>query len=199
MSPTELLLGATIQHLELVVTSLIFSIFFGIFFGVISIYYESFSKPIITIANIMYSIPALVIISLIVPILGLGYFPAFFIIFFGSFLPIVKNTHIGLKNINNGLIDAAEGMGLTKWQIIKYIRFPNAYPSIFAGIKFSSILINGMAIITALIGSGGLGRVIFEGLTSFNSKKIFLGTIPAVFIAIFLELFFNQLEKKFTR
>ena len=113
-------------------------------------------------------------------------------------LPIVKNTYIGLFNVDPALLDSAKGIGMTDFQVLRYVRLPNAYPAIFAGIKFAAILANSIAVLTALIGGGGLGSMIFEGLTNFNTSKILAGTFPVILIALFLDFFFSALEKRLT-
>ena len=69
----------------------------------------------------------------------------------------------GLKNIDHTYIDSAQGIGLNEREILFYVRFPNAYPAIFAGVKFAAVIANSVAIITSLIGAGGLGEFIYEG------------------------------------
>ena len=113
-------------------------------------------------------------------------------------LPIIKNTYIGLFNVDPSLIESAKGIGLTEFQVIRYVRLPNAYPAIFAGIKFAAILANSIAVLTALIGGGGLGSMIFEGLTNFNTTKILAGTLPVIGIALFLDFSFSVLEHRLT-
>jgi len=81
--------------------------------------------------------------------------PAVIAIMLRALLPIVKNTYIGLSSIDPQLIDYAKGIGLTDWQINRHIRLPNASPPMFAGIKFAAILANSIAVLTAIIRSGG--------------------------------------------
>ena len=115
-----------------------------------------------------------------------------------ALLPIVKNTYIGLSGIDPQLIDYAKGIGLTDWQINRHIRLPNAYPPMFAGIKFAAILTNSIAVLTAIIGSGGLGELVFEGLISFSTERLLAGALPATGLALFLDVSFTALEKRLT-
>ena len=134
-----------------------------------------------------------------VPLIGIGFTPAVIAIMLRALLPIIKNTYIGLSNVDPELIDYAQGVGLSQWQIIRYIRLPNAYPAMFAGIKFAAILANSIAVLTAFIGSGGLGEIIFQGLIGYNTKTLLAGALPAILLAIFIDQFFTSIEKGLTR
>jgi len=142
------------------------------------------------------SIPSFALVAIIVPLVGIGFVPGIVAIVLGSIVPIVKNMYVGLAKTDIALIDTGKGMGLTDLQIVRYVRLPLAYPAIFAGLKFSAIIANGIAVLTAIIGSGGLGRIIFEGLASFNINKTLSGAIPAILIALSLDLIFSIAEKK---
>jgi len=142
------------------------------------------------------SIPSFALVAIIVPLVGIGFLPGIVAIVLGSIVPIVKNMYVGLAKTDAELIDTGKGMGLTDFQVVRYVRLPLAYPAIFAGLKFSAIIANGIAVLTAIIGSGGLGRIIFEGLASFNINKTLSGAIPAILIALSLDIIFSMAEKK---
>ncbi len=148
------------------------------------------------IANLVEAIPSFAVVAIVVPLMGIGFRPAIIAIMIRALLPIIKNTYIGLKNVDPSLIASATGIGLTKWQILIKIRFPHAFSPMISGIKFAAILTNGIAVLTAIIGSGGLGSLIFEGLASFNTQKIFLGVLPVMVIAIITDVLLTFAEKK---
>jgi osmoprotectant transport system permease protein len=194
----SLLLDPLDDHLFLLIGSLVLSILASIPLALLSLYNKKIAVVIITFANFVQAIPSFAIVALVVPLLGIGFTPAIMAIFLRSLLPIIKNTYIGLKEVNPSLVEFAEGIGLTRWQILRYIRLPNAYPAIFAGVKFAAILANSIAILTAIIGSGGYGEIVFSGLSQYNMNRLLLGVIPVILIAIFIEFFFSYLEKKVT-
>jgi len=190
------LFDAILEQLSLVFTSLIIDICIAFPLAVLSVYYKRVSYIVMTIVNMAQSIPSFALVAIIVPLAGIGFIPAIIAIVLGSILPIIKNMYIGLAKTDHNFIESGKGMGLTEFQIVRYIRLPLAYPAIFAGLKFSAIIANGIAVLTAIIGSGGLGRIIFEGLASFNINKTLSGAIPAIFIALSLDLIFSIAEKK---
>ncbi|MDD3777320.1 MAG: ABC transporter permease [Actinomycetota bacterium] len=192
------ILTLTAEHLALAYGSLAISILAGIALAVASLYNRKLAVVIITLANLVEAIPSFAVVALVVPLMGIGFRPAIVAILFRALLPIIKNTYIGLKNVDAAYLEAAKGIGLTNFQILKVIRFPHAYPPMFAGIKFAAILTNGIAVLTAIIGSGGLGKLVFEGLASFNVKKIIYGIIPVMLISLATEVILTLAEKKIT-
>ncbi len=194
----ETVLDATWEHVVLVYTTLFVSILVSIPLAFAALYSKKLELVVMKFANLVQAVPSFAVVAIMVPLLGIGFTPALVAIMLRALLPIVKNTYIGLTNVDPALIDYAEGVGLNQWQIHRYIRLPNAYPAMFAGIKFAGILANSIAVLTAFIGSGGLGEIIFQGLIGYNTNTLLSGAIPAIMLAIFIDLSFTILEKKVT-
>lgn len=195
---TAEILTSTLDHLLLAYTAL----FAGIAISAPLIFFSLFSKrvasSVMRFSNLVQAVPSFAVVAVVVPLIGIGFTPAVIAIMLRVLLPIVKNTYIGLFNVDPVLIDSAKGIGLNDFQIIRHVRLPNAYPAIFAGLKFAAILANSVAVLTALIGGGGLGSMIFEGLTNFNTTKILTGTLPVIGIALFLDFSFSTIERRLT-
>jgi osmoprotectant transport system permease protein len=189
---------ATLEHLLLAYTALALGILFAVPLIFFSLYNTKLASLIMKFSNLVQAIPSFAVVAVVVPLIGIGFLPAVIAIMLRVLLPIIKNTYIGLFNVDPTLIDSSKGIGLTEFQIIRHVRLPNAYPAIFAGIKFAAILANSIAVLTALIGSGGLGSMIFEGLTNFNTTKILAGTLPVICIALFLDFSFSKIERLIT-
>ncbi|MFZ2500258.1 MAG: ABC transporter permease [Methanosarcina sp.] len=189
---------ATLEHLLLAYTALALGIIFAVPLIFFSLYNTKLASLIMKFSNLVQAIPSFAVVAVVVPLIGIGFLPAVIAIMLRVLLPIIKNTYIGLFNVDPTLIDSSKGIGLTEFQIIRHVRLPNAYPAIFAGIKFAAILANSIAVLTALIGSGGLGSMIFEGLTNFNTTKILAGTLPVICIALFLDFSFSRIERWIT-
>jgi len=187
---------ASYEHLVLTYGALAVSMIVAIPLAIASVYSKKLASAVMFFANLVQAVPSFAVVAMVVPLLGIGFVPAVFAIMLRALLPIIKNTYIGMMSIDESIIDAARGIGLTDFQIIRHIRIPNAYPAMFAGIKFAAILANSIAILTAIIGSGGLGRIVFEGLASFNTEKILAGAIPAILIAISIDISFSYIERR---
>jgi len=187
-----------IQHIFLTYTALLVSIIISIPLAVISIYYKKLAKVILLISNFGQSIPSFAVLALVVPLIGLGLQGAIIAILIRAMLPIIKNTYTGLLEVDERVIDYTRGMGLTRFEILWKVRFPNAVPEIFSGIKFAAIMANSIAVIAALIGAPGLGTIIFTGLAQLNVEKLLLGAIPAMLLAVFMEVTLSILQDELT-
>ena len=189
---------ATVEHLYLTYSALALSIILAVPLAVVSLYNRRIATVVITVANLMQAIPSFAVVAIVVPLLGIGVTPAIIAILLRALLPIIKNTYIGLRDVDAAILDSARGIGLTEWQTIRHIRLPHAYPAMFAGIKFAAILANSIAILTAIIGSGGLGSIIFQGLSNLNTDKIIAGSLPTIGIAVFIDVSFTLIERAVT-
>ena len=192
----NIILNATVEHLFLAYSALLISIIIAIPLAILSLYNRYLASVLLVFANLIQAIPSFAVVAIVVPLLGIGFRPAIFAIILRIILPLFKNAYTGLRDIDFIYIDSARGIGLNQIEILRYIRFPNAYPAIFAGVKFAAVIANSVAILTSLIGAGGLGELIFEGLTNFHIPRVLTGAIPAMIIAILLDLSFSLIEKR---
>ena len=128
-----------------------------------------------------------------IPFLGVGKVPAIFALFIYSLLPILRNTYLGMSNVNPDLLDAAKGMGLKRMQIIRQVQLPLAVPVIMAGIRLSTVYVIAWTTLASYIGGGGLGDMIFNGLNLFRPDLILGGTIPVTILAVIVDLVMARL------
>jgi osmoprotectant transport system permease protein len=149
------------------------------------------------VAGLIQTIPALALLALLIPLLGLGQITAIVALFLYSLLPIVRNTLAGLAAIDPLLKDVAASLGLTPRQQILRIELPLAMPTILAGIKTAAIISIGTATLAAFVGAGGLGEPIITGLSLNDNRLILEGAIPAACLAIAAEFIFELLERRF--
>ncbi|MFL0194986.1 glycine betaine ABC transporter substrate-binding protein [Clostridium sp. WILCCON 0269] len=183
-----------IEHIELTMFAVLISVIIGIPLGMFIIRTRRLSTVVIGLANIIQSIPSLALLGFLIPILGIGSKPAIAMVVLYSLLPIIKNTFTGLTNINGAIIEAAEGLGLTKSQILLKVRFPLAMPIIMSGIRISAVTAVGLMTIAAFVGAGGLGYLVFSGVQTVNNNMILAGAIPACFLAIFFDFIIGKIE-----
>ena len=133
-----------------------------------------------------------------IPFLGIGRFPAIVALFIYSLLPILRNTYIGLKNVDAHYLDVAKGMGMTPVQSIIQVELPLALPTIMAGIRLGAVYVIAWASLASYIGAGGLGVLIFSGLDNYQPSLIFAGTIPVTILALLADFLLGKLEYKLT-
>ncbi|MGH8128905.1 MAG: glycine betaine ABC transporter substrate-binding protein, partial [Gammaproteobacteria bacterium] len=183
------------QHVVLVGISLGAAILFSIPLGIIASRRRILGQVILAVTGMLQTIPSLALLVLMIPLLGIGGPPALLALFLYSLLPIVRNTHEGLVNIDPTLIDSARALGLPHRARLRLIELPLALPPILAGIKTSAVINVGTATLAALIGAGGLGQPILTGIRLNSIPLILEGAIPAILLALVVQGLFELLER----
>lgn len=148
----------------------------------------------IAIASMLQTIPALALLAFMIPLFGIGSIPAIVALFIYSLLPILRNTYLGMEDVNGTLIDAAKGMGMTSWQSIYKVELPLAAPVIMSGVRLSATYVIAWAALASYIGAGGLGDFIFNGLNLYRTDLILAGSIPVILLALIVDWLLGKLE-----
>lgn len=161
---------------------------------------QRLAKYLMKIANIIQTIPALAMLSLLIMLVGLGPNTVIVAVFLYSILPILNNTYTALVNLDDNVIDVAKGMGMTKYQILFKVELPLAFPLILGGIRNALVLGIGITAVGTFIGAGGLGDIISRGLNVSNGSAIVLaGSLPSTLMAFIVDLFLSGIEKRIVK
>lgn len=169
----------------------------GIPIGVLVAKYGKLAGPVITIANIIQTIPALALLAILMLGMGLGRTTVIVAVFLYALLPIIKNTYTGITNINHDLIDAGKGMGMTRRQVLYMIELPLSLSVIIGGLRIALVVAIGVVAIGAFIGAGGLGDIIIRGTNATNGTAIILaGAIPTAFMAVIADIILSFVERR---
>jgi osmoprotectant transport system permease protein len=188
----------TVDHLYLVVISLGLAILIAIPLGVLAVKARRLETAVLGCVGIMQTIPSLALLVFMIPIFGIGALPAMAALFLYSLLPIVRNTHAGIKAIPVPVMESARALGLPDSLILRKIELPIAIPSILAGIKTSAVINVGVATLGALIGAGGYGQPILTGIRLDSIPLILEGAVPAALLALLVQGIFDLIERKIT-
>ena len=195
-------LELTGEHLVLVLVSIVVAIVIGVPTGVAMTRRPHWSKPVLTFANIVQTIPSLALFGFLMPIPflgGIGATTAIVALVLYSLLPIIRGTFAGISGVDPAIREAGRGMGMTDAQLLLQVEFPLALPVIFSGIRVATVVGVGVATIAAAIGAGGLGMFIFRGVSMIDSRLILAGAIPAALLALGADWGLGALERTFTR
>lgn len=182
------------QHVELTIIAIVLAIVIGIPLGIFISYCKSVRKYILGFINIVQAVPSMAFLGLLVPVLGIGSTPAIFMVVLYSLLPIVKNTSTGITGIDSGILESATGIGLTPRQVLFKIQLPLALPVIMAGVRISAVSAVGLMTLSAFVGAGGLGYLVFSGVQTVNNTMILAGAIPACILALCVDFVFSKIE-----
>jgi osmoprotectant transport system permease protein len=188
------LLRHTGEHLLLVAISLGVAILISLPLGILAARYDFLGQFILGVVGIIQTIPSLALLVFMIPLLGIGGKPAIAALFLYSLLPIVRNTHAGLKGIPADIRESSQALGLTSTARLRQVELPLAAPSILAGVKTSAVINVGMATLGALIGAGGYGQPILTGIRLDDTALILQGAVPAALLAILVQFAFEGLE-----
>jgi osmoprotectant transport system permease protein len=191
---SEVLIAA-IRHVEVSLLAVFLSIFIALPLGILITRYRKAAHIVINSANIGQTIPSLAILGMVIPVLGIGIKPAIFALVLRGVLPIINNTYSGITNVDRSLIEAGKGLGMRSREILTLVELPLSFPVIMAGIRTATVLSISVATLAALIGAGGLGDLIFQGIVMADRNLLLSGSIPTAILAIGADLLLGWLEK----
>lgn len=178
------------QHLKLVFSSMALALLVGIPSGILLSRPAArrFAEYVMQIFNVGNTLPPLAVLALAMVIIGIGDRPAIFALFLASLLPIVRNTYAGLCSAPGSLIEAAKGIGMTRWQRLRQVELPNAWPVMLSGIRIATAINVGTAPLAFLIGASSYGELIFPGIYLNDFPTLILGAAATALFAMILDL-----------
>ena len=203
MNNWHTLMTLTWQHTWLVLVAVGFAIIVGVPLGILIVRFKWLTTPVLGIATIVLTIPTIALFGLMIPLFsmigqGIGALPAITAVFLYSLLPIVRNTHTALKNLSPGLREAGRGIGMTFWQRLRWVEIPMALPVIFGGIRTAVVMNVGVMAIAAVIGAGGLGLQLLDGISGSDVRMLIAGALMICLLAIVLDWLLHRLQSALT-
>ena len=188
----------TFEHLWLTVSAMLLAVAIGVPVGILLTRYQGWAQPVLTVANIIQTVPSLALFGLLLPVPWLGSNAARLAILAltgYALLPILRNTYVGIEGIDPALRDVARALGMTSWQRLVKVELPLGASFILAGIRTATVICVGIATIAAAIGAGGLGELIFRGVASVDNGLVLAGAIPAALLALLADTALGGLER----
>ncbi|NUU67891.1 osmoprotectant ABC transporter permease OsmW [Enterobacteriaceae bacterium BIT-l23] len=194
----------TLQHLVLVLLAVGLAIIIGVPLGIIIVRHKALASTVLGLATIVLTIPAIALFGLMIPLFsmighGIGVVPAVAAVFLYSLLPIVRNTWTALSSLPPELREAGRGIGMTFWQRLRWVEIPIALPVIFGGIRTAVVMNIGVMAIAAVIGAGGLGLLLINGIGGSDIRMLIAGSVMICLLAIILDWLLHGVQKLLTR
>jgi osmoprotectant transport system permease protein len=184
------------EHVVLVVTALVLSLVIAFPLGIWTARRPALYVAAMTVTGVLYTIPALALFALLIPFMGLGKVPAITALVLYSLLILVRNIAIGIREVPAELIEAADGMGYGRGGRLLKIELPMALPVIVAGIRITVVTQIAVATVAAYINAGGLGDIIFQGITQDFGEKIAAGAVLTSLLAIAADEALKRVERR---
>lgn len=190
----ELLWFETYQHASMVFQCLLLATAIGMIIAVITYRSKTASAVATGVAAVLFTVPSFALFGLLIPAFGLGTTPAVIALVLYALLPIVRNSVVGMSNVDPHLVDAARGMGMNRVAVLFKVEMPLAWPVILTGIRVSAQLVMGVAAIAAYVSGPGLGEQIFSGLSRLGGansvNSAVAGTVAIVILALIFDAAF---------
>lgn len=184
------------QHIVMVLIGVGLAIVVGVPLGILSSRSKAFARTILAVTNVLQVIPSLAMLVLLMLWLGLGSATVTVGLFLYSLNPVVRNTYVGLTQVNPSYVEAGRGVGMSSVQMLLQIRLPLSLPYIVSGIRIAAVIAVGVAAIAPLVGGEGLGREIYAGINNQNSLRLYAGAIPAALLAIAADILLGAVQRK---
>lgn len=182
------------EHLVIVGSALSIAFAISMPIGIWAARSERVFRVSLAISGLLYTIPTLAFLALLIPVVGLGKTNAILCMVAFSLMIMIRNVATGLREVSPDVIDAARGMGMGTGAVLRRIEIPLALPVIVAGVRIATVTIISVAVVAAYINAGGLGTIIFSGISNDHAPKIWTGAIAACLLAVVADLSLARLE-----
>jgi osmoprotectant transport system permease protein len=198
IDPDHDFVGHTVEYIRICLIAILLATIIGVVLGVAVSRSPVAAFIAVNLSGLMRAIPVIAFLIAVLPILHTGDPPTIVALVVLGIPPILLNTYTGLRGIDPATIDAAKGMGMTTWQIISRIQAPLVMPIIAAGVRTSAVQIVATATLASIIGAGGYGLYIVDGLHNFDNTEILAGAIPVAILAMIIEVGMSWLQRVLT-
>ncbi|MGW0555864.1 ABC transporter permease [Streptomyces sp. NPDC002926] len=179
------------QHASAVFQCMVVATVLGVLIGVLTYRTEWAGNLAITTTASILTVPSLALLGLLVPVVGLGVAPTVIALTLYGLLPVVRNAVVGLRGVDPALVEAAKGMGMSRFAQLLRVELPLAWPPILTGVRVSTQMLMGIAAIAAFASGPGLGNQIFRGISSLGSanalNEVLSGTLGIVVLALLFD------------
>lgn len=202
---------ALLDHLALTLGAVMVSLLLAVPLVLVMIRRARWQRPVFALVSFLQTIPSLALFGLLIaplsylsanlPLLqqlgirGIGWAPAMIALVAYSLLPMVRNLFVALTEVPASLLEAAEGMGMNRRQVFLRVRLPLALPVVIEGLRMTTIQATGLTAVAALVGAGGFGTFIFQGLGQAAMDLVLLGALPTVALALAADALFTALAR----
>ncbi len=189
----------TLEHIQLVGIAIVAAMMIGVPLGIICARVRWLEGPVLNLTGVLYTVPSLALFAMLIPYTGLGSTTAIIALTVYSLLAITRNTVAGINSVPPATLDAARGMGMTGAQRLLLVELPLALPVIVAGIRIAVVASVGIAVIAVVIGAGGLGKLVFDGINRLDADRIIAGAFAASILALTADWLLRRLGELLRR
>lgn len=187
------------QHLTIVGIAMLISVLIALPLGIVVARYKWLYPPVISIAGLMYTIPALALLGFLVPVTGLSIATIIIPLILYAQIALIRNTAAAVNGIDPLLIEVGRAMGMNRRQVLLRVTLPLALPVTIAGIRVAMVTSIGIASLASLAGTDSLGTLIFQGISNIQSDEVVAGAVLISLLAIVADLLLLALQVSLNR
>jgi osmoprotectant transport system permease protein len=184
-----------LEHIQLTVIAVVIGFLISFIISILIVRRSSMYGPVTWITGVMYTIPSLALFALLVPFTGLSMITAEIGLVSYTLLILIRSIVSGIRSVPEEVRDAAIGMGYSPWKLLWRVELPLATVVIISGVRVATITIIGLTTVTALIGQGGLGALILEGIQRFFSTPLIVGALLSIALAVLADAGLAMLQR----
>ncbi len=188
-------LDLALDHLELASLAVGLALLLAMPLGIVASRIQGLTLPVLGILGALYTVPSLAFLAFLIPSLGLGRRPAIVMLAVYAQIFLVRNIIAGLRGVDAPTIEAARGVGMTDWQVFHRVRWPLALPIVIAGMRTALVTTISLATVSAWINAGGLGTLLFTGISRDNPPQILAGAIAIVALTLLADAAMRLVER----
>ena len=183
------------EHIVISFTALAIAFALSLVIGILAARSERVFRWAIAVTGFLYTIPTLAFLALLIPVVGLGKSNAIICMVAFSLMIMIRNVAIGIREVPADVVDAARGMGMRGIEILTAIELPLAMPVIVAGLRIATVTVISVAVVAAYVNAGGLGTLIFSGISNDFAPKIWVGALTSCALAVAADLSLARVER----
>ena len=187
------------EHVIIAAASLLIAFAISLAVGILAARSDRIFRWSIALSGFLYTIPTLAFLALLIPVVGLGRANAIICMVAFSLMILIRNIATGIREVPPDVVDAARGMGMTSAEILTRVELPLASPVIVAGVRIAAVTVISVAVVAAYVNAGGLGTLIFNGISNDHAPKIWAGALTACVLAVATDLSLAGLERVLRR
>ncbi len=186
------------EHMVLTALSVAYGFVISLPLAVLAARRRAVAAIVVPVVTSLYTIPSVALLGLLLPITGTGREPAVIALTLYSLAILVRNVLEGLRGVSDDVLDAADGMGYTRWRRMLRVELPLALPAIVAGIRLATVSTIGLVTVTFIVDQGGLGRFIQDGYQRDFHTPLVVGIVLSVALAVVADLLLVRVERAMT-
>jgi osmoprotectant transport system permease protein len=188
-------LDLTGEHLQISAVAMLLALALALPLGLLVATVRPLSLPLLSLLGAIYTVPSLAFLAVLIPSLHLGKRPAVVVLAAYAQLALVRNIAAAVRGVDPAALEAAQGMGMTRWQALRLVRFPLALPVVIAGIRVAMVTTISLATVTAWVNAGGLGSLLFDGIARNYPSQILAGAVAITALALLIDAGFRMIER----